>query len=64
MRAIRDPAEAAKFASMVIRRYLPDPAYCIFLLGSRASGLAAERADIHRHRGTGPGAASRSRGNP
>ena len=31
---------------MVIRRHLPDPAYHIFLFGSRAAGSAAERADI------------------
>jgi predicted nucleotidyltransferase len=46
MRAIQDPAEAAKFASLVIRRHLPDPAYRIFLFGSRASGSAVERSDI------------------
>ncbi len=46
MRAIRDPAEAAKFAASVIRRHLPDPAYRIFLFGSRATGSAGERSDI------------------
>jgi predicted nucleotidyltransferase len=46
MRAIRDPADAAKFAALVIRRHLPDPTYRIFLFGSRASGSAAERSDI------------------
>jgi predicted nucleotidyltransferase len=46
MRAIRDPADAAKFAAWVIRRHLPDPAYRIFLFGSRATGSAAERSDI------------------
>ena len=46
MRAIRDPADAAKFAALVIRRHLPDPAYRIFLFGSRATGSAAERSDI------------------
>jgi predicted nucleotidyltransferase len=46
MRAIQDPADAAKFAALVIRRHLPDPAYRIFLFGSRATGSAAERSDI------------------
>jgi predicted nucleotidyltransferase len=46
MRAIRDPADAAKFAALVIRRHLPDPAYRIFLFGSRATGSAAEHSDI------------------
>ena len=45
-RAIQDPADAAKFAALVIRRHLPDPAYRIFLFGSRATGSAAERSDI------------------
>jgi predicted nucleotidyltransferase len=30
----------------VIRRHLPDPAYRIFLFGSRATGTAGERSDI------------------
>jgi predicted nucleotidyltransferase len=46
MRAIQDPADAAKYAALVIRRHLPDPAYRIFLFGSRATGSAAERSDI------------------
>jgi len=46
MRAIRDPGEAAKFAAAVIRRHRPDPAYRIFLFGSRATGAAGERSDI------------------
>jgi predicted nucleotidyltransferase len=46
MRAISDPADAAKFAAEVIRRHFPDPAYRIFLFGSRATGAAAERSDI------------------
>ena len=46
MRAIQDPADAAKFAALVIRRHVPDPAYRIFLFGSRAAGSAAERSDI------------------
>lgn len=46
MHAIWDPAEAAKFAAAVIRRHLLDPAYRIFLFGSRATGAASERSDI------------------
>ena len=40
VRAIQDPADAAKYAALVIRRHLPDPAYRIFLFGSRATGSA------------------------
>jgi len=46
MEAILDPAEAAKFAAAVVRRHLPDPAYRVFLFGSRAAGTARERSDI------------------
>ena len=46
MQAIRDPMDAAKFAASVIRRHLPDPAYRVFLFGSRATGSARERSDI------------------
>jgi predicted nucleotidyltransferase len=46
MQAIRDPADAARFAALVIRRHLPDPAYRVFLFGSRATGTAGERSDI------------------
>ena len=46
MRGISDPADAAKFATEVIRRHVPDPVYRIFLFGSRAAGSAAERSDI------------------
>ena len=46
MRAISDPADAAKFAAEVIRRHIPDPTYRVFLFGSRAVGSAAERSDI------------------
>src|SRR6266436_2372143 len=46
MRAIRNPADAAKFAASVIRRHLPDPAYRVLLFGSRATGSAGERSDI------------------
>jgi uncharacterized protein len=46
MRVMQDPTDAAKFAALVIRRHLPDPAYRIFLFGSRATGSAAERSDI------------------
>jgi predicted nucleotidyltransferase len=46
MRAISDPADAAKFTAEVIRRHVPDPVYRVFLFGSRAAGLATERSDI------------------
>ena len=46
MQVIRDPLDAAKFAASVIRRHVPDPAYRIFLFGSRATGSAGERSDI------------------
>src|SRR5580658_9433379 len=46
MRAISDPADAAKFAAEVIRRHLPDPAYRVFVFGSRATGRATARSDI------------------
>jgi predicted nucleotidyltransferase len=46
MQAIRDSMDAAKFAASVIRRHLPDPAYRVFLFGSRAMGSASERSDI------------------
>jgi predicted nucleotidyltransferase len=46
MRAIRDPAAAANFAALVIRRHVPNQAYRVFLFGSRATGTAAERSDI------------------
>ena len=38
MQAIVDPTEAAEFAASVVRRHLPDPAYRVFLFGSRATG--------------------------
>ena len=46
MQAIRNPVDAAKFAASVIRRHVPDPAYRVFLFGSRATGMAGERSDI------------------
>jgi predicted nucleotidyltransferase len=46
MEAIRNPADAAKFAASVIRRHLSDPAYRVFLFGSRTTGTAGERSDI------------------
>jgi predicted nucleotidyltransferase len=46
MEAIRNPVDAAKFAASVIRRHLPDPTYCVFLFGTRATGSAGERSDI------------------
>src|SRR5438132_5879064 len=46
MQAIRNAMDAAKFAASVIRRHVPDPAYRVFLFGSRATGSAGERSDI------------------
>ena len=46
MRAISDPADAAKFAAEVIRGHVPDPVFRVFLFGSRAAGSATERSDI------------------
>jgi predicted nucleotidyltransferase len=46
MKALREPGEAANFAAAIVRRHLPDPAYHIFLFGSRAEGSAHERSDI------------------
>lgn len=46
MNAICDAAVAAEFAAAVIRRHLSDPAYHVFLFGSRATGKAGERSDI------------------
>jgi predicted nucleotidyltransferase len=46
MQAIVDPTEAAKFAASVVRRHLSDPAYRVFLFGSRATGTAHDRSDI------------------
>jgi predicted nucleotidyltransferase len=46
MQAISNPLDAAKFAASVIRRHVPDPAYRVFLFGSRATGSAGERSDI------------------
>lgn len=40
------PAAAISFAASVVRRNLPDPAYQIFLFGSRATGRAHARSDI------------------
>jgi uncharacterized protein len=46
MLAISNPLDAAKFAAAVIRRHVSDPAYRVFLFGSRATGSAGERSDI------------------
>jgi predicted nucleotidyltransferase len=46
MKALCEPGEAASFAAAIVRRYVPDPAYRIFLFGSRAEGSARERSDI------------------
>jgi predicted nucleotidyltransferase len=46
MKVLTKPAEAAEFAAAVVRRHVPDPAYRVFLFGSRAEGTAHERSDI------------------
>jgi len=46
MQAISGPAAAIGFAASVVRRHLPDPAYRIFLFGSRTTGRAHARSDI------------------
>jgi predicted nucleotidyltransferase len=46
MHTILQPERAARFAAEVVRRHLPDPAYRVFLFGSRADGTAHERSDI------------------
>jgi predicted nucleotidyltransferase len=46
MQAIIDPTRAAEFAAAIVRRHLPDPAYRLFLFGSRATGAAHDRSDI------------------
>jgi predicted nucleotidyltransferase len=37
---------ARRMCAEIVRRHLPDPAYKIFLFGSRARGTAHERSDI------------------
>ena len=46
MKALRDATEAMTYAVEVVRRHLPDPAYRVFLFGSRAEGRADPRSDI------------------
>jgi uncharacterized protein len=46
MHVIQHPAEAARYAAAIVRRHLPDPSYCVFLFGSRATGTAHPRSDI------------------
>jgi predicted nucleotidyltransferase len=46
MKALCEPGEAARFAAAIVRRHVPDPAYRIFLFGSRAEGSASDRSDI------------------
>ncbi len=38
--------EARRMCVEIVRRHLPDPAYKLFLFGSRARGTAHERSDI------------------
>lgn len=46
MKVLRTPEEAIRFAAEMVRRYLPDPAYQVFLFGSRAEGTHHPRSDI------------------
>src|SRR5258708_6699623 len=46
MKMLRDATEAMTFAAEVVRRHVPDPAYRLFLFGSRAEGRADPRSDI------------------
>lgn len=46
MRVLQNPDDVARFAAAVVRRHLPDPAYRVFLFGSRATGTARDRSDI------------------
>ena len=46
MQVLRTPDEVALYAAGVVRRHLPNPAYRVFLFGSRASGTARDRSDI------------------
>ncbi len=46
MRVLECPDEVARFAASIVRRHLPDPAYRVFLFGSRATGTARDRSDI------------------
>jgi predicted nucleotidyltransferase len=46
MKTLRGPDEATRFAVALVRRHVPDPAYRIFLFGSRAEGTAHPRSDI------------------
>lgn len=40
------PEEVARYGARVVRRHLPNPAYRIFLFGSRAEDKAHESSDI------------------
>ena len=46
MKTLRNATEAATYAAAIVRRHLPDPAYRVFLFGSRAEGTAQPRSDI------------------
>ena len=46
MKTLRNATEAATYAAAIVRRHLPDPAYRVFLFGSRAEGTARPRSDI------------------
>ena len=46
MKTLRSATEATTYAAAIVRRHLPDPAYRVFLFGSRAEGTAQPRSDI------------------
>jgi predicted nucleotidyltransferase len=46
MRVLQNPDEVARYAAEIVRRHVPDPAYRVFLFGSRAIGTAHDRSDI------------------
>lgn len=46
VKVLRTAEEATRYAAETVRRHLPDPAYRIFLFGSRAEGTAHPRSDI------------------
>jgi uncharacterized protein len=46
MRVLQNPDEVARYAASVVRRHLTDPAYRVFLFGSRAAGTARDRSDV------------------
>lgn len=46
MKVLSDAKEVADYAAHVVRSHMSDPAYRVFVFGSRATGTAHERSDI------------------